>query len=176
MVDHTSKICDHSFEARKATADNPYHFVDSGLPNVYLSGIRYSVCSKCRYQFADIPEIKQLMELIARTLIERPAKLAGQEIRFLRKRVGKSSGDFARMIGVSPEQVSRWENGHNFPEISADKLIRVTYIILSGDPKLGSILTKHLSAWLTSLPGEGREPFIRAKLSRDTWVEMDRAA
>src|SRR5208337_3441364 len=43
----------------RATMDDPYHFVDSGLPNVYLSGIRYFRC-ECGQEMADIPAIKQL--------------------------------------------------------------------------------------------------------------------
>jgi DNA-binding transcriptional regulator YiaG len=35
------------------------------------------------------------------------------------------ASDFAKLVGVSSEQVSRWENGHNSPEKSADKLIRL---------------------------------------------------
>jgi DNA-binding transcriptional regulator YiaG len=58
--------------------------------------------------------------------------LTGQQIRFLRSYFGKSSRDFAKIIGVTPEQVSRWENGHNAPEKSADKLIR--YLAYHGVP------------------------------------------
>jgi putative zinc finger/helix-turn-helix YgiT family protein len=119
----------HDLEEKKATSDLPYHFVGSGLPNVYLIGIKYKVCKTCAGQAADIPAIKQLMQVIARAVVESEAPLTGPEIRFLRKRLGKKSSEFGRLIGVTAEQVSRWENEHNPPERSADKLIRVFYSI-----------------------------------------------
>lgn len=147
----------------------PYHFVDSGLPNVYLVGIKYQVCQECGMQMADIPAVKQLMQVIARTVVESDALLTGSEIRFLRKRLGKKSSEFARIVGVSDEQVSRWENGHNLPEHSADKLIRIFYGLLSGDRKLRRKIDEHIECWLTALTGEGKIPDIRAKLRNREW-------
>ena len=59
----------HELEERKATSESPYQFVGSGLPNVYLVGIKYSVCKSCKEQAADIPAIKQLMGVIARAIV-----------------------------------------------------------------------------------------------------------
>jgi hypothetical protein len=44
-----------------ATPDAPYHYVNSGLPNVYLSGVKYRVCEACKKQEADLPALKQLL-------------------------------------------------------------------------------------------------------------------
>jgi putative zinc finger/helix-turn-helix YgiT family protein len=159
----------HDFKELKATMEAPYHFVDSGLPNVYLVGIKYQVCQECGMQTADIPAVKQLMQVIARTVVESDALLTGSEIRFLRKRLGKKSSEFARIVGVSDEQVSRWENGHNLPEHSADKLIRIFYGLLSGDRKLRRKIDEHIECWLTALTGEGKIPDIRAKLRNREW-------
>ena len=159
----------HDMKEMRATPDAPYHFVDSGLPNVYLVGIKYQVCKKCGMQAADIPAVKQLMQVIARSIVENEAALTGLEIRFLRKRLGKKSSEFARIIGVSDEQVSRWENGHNLPEQSADKLIRIFYGILSGDRKLRRKIDEHIECWLSALTGEGKIPDICAKLRNREW-------
>src|SRR5579872_5437797 len=85
-----------------ATIKKPFHFVDSGLPNVYLVGIRYFVYEDGRTS-AEIPAISQLMRLIARDLVEKPQALTGCEIRFLRKRLGKKQMDFAKELGLRPE-------------------------------------------------------------------------
>jgi DNA-binding transcriptional regulator YiaG len=63
--------------------------------------------------------------------------LTGQEIRYLRKSLGKSSRDFAKLVGVTPDQVSRWELNRNRPEPSADKLIRM--LACHGEP----VMAKH---------------------------------
>src|SRR5437660_1122075 len=93
-----------------ATPEEPYRFVDSGLNDVQLVGIRYFVC-ECGKVLAEIPAIKQLLSLIARDLVEKPKALAPEEIRFLRKRLGEKQADFAKKIGVHPQTLCRFETG-----------------------------------------------------------------
>ncbi len=170
MVETAEHRCEDFAEVRHATHNAPYHFTDSGLSNVYLAGIRYFVCKKCDKQAAQIPAVKELMREIARAIVEKEAPLGGPEIRFLRKRLGKTSADFARIVGVVPEQVSRWENGANPPEKSADKLIRVCYSLLSGDKRLREKLRpgvrEALESWLAAVPGTEHVERIQAALSR----------
>lgn len=56
--------------------------------------------------------------------------LAGDDLRFLRKRVGKSSKDFAELLGLTSEQYSRIENGRKLTA-SNDKLVRLLVMGLS---------------------------------------------
>lgn len=169
MVETKVYSCEHDIQERKATSQRPYHFIDSGLPNVYLVGVTYRVCEKCGKHSADIPAVKQLLNVIARAIVENESPLTGAEIRFLRKRVGKRASDFAKIIGVSAEQVSRWENGHNPPEHSADRLIRVFYCLSSADPELRLRIGRHIDSWLSQLLKEAEPPCIQAKLRKDTW-------
>ena len=169
MVGYNTHDCRRSLRKRRATLENPYRFVDSGLPNVYLAGIRYGICRVCGMQSADIPAVKNLMMLLGRTIVESDAPLTGAEIRFLRKRLGIKSSEFAKIIGVSSEQVSRWENGRNQPEESADKLIRVFYCHLSGDRELRKKVDKHMDSWLHAWSGGGQPGGILAKLRKDEW-------
>lgn len=109
-----------------ATEKHPFHFEDCGLPNIYLVGIRYFKYSSGRI-VSEIPAIKELMRLIARDLISTPRALTGNEIRFLRKRLGQKQNVFARSVGIEPETLSRAENGHQILNESNDKLIRLYY-------------------------------------------------
>ncbi len=132
-----------------ATEKKPFHFTDSGLSNVYLVGIRYFVC-ECGKLVAEIPAIKQLLSLIARDLVEKPKALAPEEIRFLRKRLGKKQSDFAREIGVRVETLSRFENGQTRANERTDKLIRLYYVLMSEDPQLAEIrsaIEEVLAGW-----------------------------
>lgn len=137
-------------EEFRATMDEPYHFVDSGLPNVYLVGIRYFRC-ECGEELADIPAIKQLLNLIARDLVEGPSPLNGPGIRFLRKRLGKKASDFAKQIGLEPETLSRIENEHLPASERTDKLIRLYYAIASKDPillgQMQDVVDQMLTTW-----------------------------
>ncbi len=166
----TGHRCEDFLETRRATREAPYRFIDSGLPNVYLVGIRYFVCRECGKQAAEIPAAKELMRVIARAIVEKEASLSGREIRFLRKRLGKKATEFAQIVGVVPEQVSRWENEANPPERSADKLIRLYYCLLSGDKKLREKLAadmrKALEQWLAAVPSGEQVKGIQAAFNR----------
>src|SRR5579863_4827405 len=109
-----------------ATEDHPFHFEDCGLPNIYLVGIRYFKYSSGRI-VPEIPAVKELMQLIAKDIIFKPTPLTGNEIRFLRKRLGQKQTVFSRAVGLEPETLSRAENDHQTLSESNDKLIRLYY-------------------------------------------------
>lgn len=169
MASTSKHYCRTSAVERRATPDAPYQFVDSGLDNVFLNGIRYWVCESCGTQRAEIPAPKQLMTAIARTLVKKKSPLIGPEIRFLRKRLGQRSADFAQMIGVSLEQLSRWENDKNPPRESADRLIRVVYSLLSKDRKLRGLVGDNLQQWITSIHSDGLGERIVAYRVKHEW-------
>jgi DNA-binding transcriptional regulator YiaG len=160
----------HAFVEKTATAKAPYHFVDSGLPNVYLVGISYWVCKECGKQRAEIPFLKDLMVKIGRAVVRQEAPLNNAEIRFLRKRLGKKSSEFAKIVGVTPEHLSRLESadGYSTSE-SADKLIRVYYSLLSGDEMLRDTMNKHIDAYMATLRGEDQTSNFRAALHNEEW-------
>jgi len=162
--------CRDRAQKRTATFEHPYHFVGSGLPNVYLAGIDYYVCGECGKQAADIPALNELMVKIARTVVQKEPALTGDEIRFLRKRLRKKSNEFAKIIGVTAEQASRWENGDNPPAPSADKLIRLFYCILSEDDDLREFLGTNLAEWLSAIPGVEHIKSFRAQLRDHEWT------
>jgi len=125
--------CLASRQEHIATAEQPFHFTDSGLSNVHLVGIKYFTC-ECGRVTAEIPAFKQLLELIAKDLVEKPEALTGEEVRFLRKRLGKKAKDFAAEIGIQPETLSRIENGRMPVEQQTDKLVRADYILSAKSP------------------------------------------
>jgi putative zinc finger/helix-turn-helix YgiT family protein len=97
----------------------------SGLPNVYVAGILYEECSGCGKVAGVFPKLEKLTGTLTRTIAQKSTPLTGAEIKYLRQSLRKKAADFGKLAGVSAEQVSRWENGHNPPEKSADKLIRL---------------------------------------------------
>lgn len=120
-----------------ATAKKPFHFVDCGLENVYLIGIRYFEEPDGRI-VAEIPAIKRLMELIAYDVVMSPLDLTGAQLRFLRKRMGKKGTEYCRYLGIEPETLSRIENGKQAISTQVQKLARLSYCIFSEDPKLAA--------------------------------------
>src|SRR5205807_1158009 len=116
-----------SLKRHIATNARPYHFLDSGLPNVYLIGVTYWTCTECGARSAEIPAPEQLMNVIGELIVMKPGMLTGQEIRFLRKRVGKRAADFASLINKTPEHFSKLETEALPLHQPTDKLIRLTY-------------------------------------------------
>jgi len=133
-----------------ATMENPYHFVDAGLDNVYLVGIKYRKC-ECGQIVAEIPAIRQLLSLIARDVVEQEFSLSGSEVRFLRKRLHLKQTDFSKQLGIEVETLSRIENDHMPASERIDKLIRLYYALASKDSILIARIQKALeeifAAW-----------------------------
>jgi DNA-binding transcriptional regulator YiaG len=154
-----------------ATMDKPFHFVDSGLQNIYLVGIRYFTYSDGRV-VPEIPAIKKLMQLIARDLIEQEEPLIGDEIRFLRKRLGQKQTDFARAIGIEPETLSRCENGRQKLGESNDKFIRFYYALSALDDSVLSEVRQKLKQmlfeWHEKQFESDKKPVV-AKVTNEEW-------
>jgi DNA-binding transcriptional regulator YiaG len=172
--------CESSATEHLATPAHPYHYVGSGLDNVYLSGVKYWICGECKQQSAEIPALKHLLTAIGRVIVEKQSPLTGQQVRFLRKRLSKRSVDFAAMIGMTPQRLSALETTDRRIAEGRDKLIRLIYRDLSGDQKLKNSLggEEQLEKWLTALHGRGPFEIITATwLANRQWrVQAERAA
>ena len=110
---------------RMKTARENYLYGECGLPNITLVGIEVSRCPQCGEHEAVISRIEQLHHVIANAVARKVPKLTPEEIRFLRKYLGWSGGDFAEHLGISPETVSRWENGASGMGATAERLLRL---------------------------------------------------
>ena len=98
---------------------------DLGLPQVILCNIEIRRCLECGEEEIVIPRLEELTHALAGLLIRKPNRLAGEEIRFLRKSLGWSGAAFASKAGVERETVSRWENGHEKIGAVADRFLRL---------------------------------------------------
>ena len=162
--------CTKSLKQYTSTAAKPYHFLDSGLPNVYLVGVKYWVCGKCGAQSAEIPAPEQLMNVIGGSVVMKPGILTGQEIKFLRKRAGKRAADFAGLINKTPEHFSKLETGALPLQEPTDKLIRLTYGLLSRDKALLARLAPKVEEWLNAIaPGKKQPERIQIKKAGKSW-------
>ena len=107
-------------------------YAAGGLPHVMLQGVEVSRCQKCGKEEVGIPRIGQLHHVIAMALVKQPRMLAPVEVRFLRKHMGYSTGEFAGIMGVARETASRWESGTNPMGATTDRLLRV--VVLTHEP------------------------------------------
>ena len=172
------KMTDHNCTARRverlATAEEPFHFVDSGLPNVYLVGIKYFEC-ECGGVVAEIPAIKQLMQLIARDIVESPFDLTGEELRFLRKRLGMKASEYANLLGFTAETFSRIENKKQAISIQAQKLAKLSYCVFSKDPHLAECGKAILQSILEEIKSKQKKKIVLEMDNNQEWRELKAA-
>ena len=113
--------------AMKAAREN-YLYRECGLTHVTLVGIEVGRCRQCGEHEAVIPRIEQLHGAIAAAVARKAPRLLPEEIRFLRKHLGWSGGEFAAHLGVSRETVSRWETGAAAMGPVAERLLRLVAV------------------------------------------------
>ena len=75
--------------------------------------------------FVSIPDLPGLVTAAAVARAMLPRKLSGADIRFMRKALKWPSKKLADKLQVTPEAVSRWENGKSVIEPSSEKLLRM---------------------------------------------------
>ena len=107
-----------------------YHYVESGLTNIYLRGMTAWSCPECDADEIEIPDPAGLQDAIARALVSKESRMTGKEFRFLRTYLGHSGADIATRFTVSRETVSRWETGAIKIPGPADVALR--YMVLMG--------------------------------------------
>ena len=133
-----------------------YQFKESGLDNVVLRDIELVRCSKCGNEEPIIRGLDEVLRTIAFALVSKPYRLAGEEVRYLRKYVEMSSDQFARLLHVDRTTLSKWENNDDPVGTQSDLAIRMLVMALDEE------LSKKLS-------GVVREQFekIHFTLKRD---------
>lgn len=119
--------CPECGKQLRIRSNQKYRYLESGLDNVTLTGIRVIRCAKCDVDFPEIPNIRGLHRIIASLLAQKPARLTGAEFRFLRKEMGLKATELAKLLGTTNVTISRWETGGRSISSVADRLLRLLY-------------------------------------------------
>jgi DNA-binding transcriptional regulator YiaG len=105
----------------------PYHFKASGLPNVYLlSGVKIERDADYG-ELVTIDHLPDLMMAIAFSLVRKPERLTGGEMRFLRKRMGATQSDLGAELWVSEQTIANCEKGKTDAG-PADRALRFLFL------------------------------------------------
>ena len=110
----------------------PYHYTECGLQNIYLLNGYKVVEYEGERGFA-IEDEDELLHEIALTLVYRRPFLSGEEIRFLRKKMDLSQAELAKLMRHDAQTIARWEKGHTKISGAADCLIRIIYLLHTGE-------------------------------------------
>jgi YgiT-type zinc finger domain-containing protein len=128
-----------------------YPYEESGLKNVLLVGVPMYQCPSCKASEVEIPCMEELHILLAFLIVLQPQPLKASEVRYLRKHVGYSQEDLARLLGVTRITVTRWESNKGIQK-DQDKHLRRLYLQKKADefrrlPEIHRILST-LVDWL----------------------------
>jgi transcriptional regulator with XRE-family HTH domain len=103
----------------------PYHYVASGLPNVFL---RVSEANTPYGPMVTIEDINGLHHAIGLYIIENPEQMTGAEFRFLRKQLELTQAQLGDCLRVSDQTVANYEKG-NTSLGAVDPQMRMLYLI-----------------------------------------------
>src|SRR5258708_2831160 len=101
-----------------------YRFAETCLKEVTLVGIELIRCTECGNEDPVLPSINGLMQCLAGAVIGKPWRLAGDEVKFLRKFLRMTGEQFGSYIGVDKWCVSKWENGRENIGETSDRMVR----------------------------------------------------
>jgi DNA-binding transcriptional regulator YiaG len=110
-----------------------YHYRMSGLDGIYLSD-GFDVIETHRGSGVVLHDVAGLHRAIGRHLVKSRSRLSGAELRFLRKDLDYTQAELARVLGVTGQQVARWEKGQSAMPTSADAMVRLIYAERIGEP------------------------------------------
>ncbi len=144
---------------RARVVRSSYGFDESGLP-VMLQGIEVIRCRSCGNEDPIIPNVDELMGVIALAVIYKPWRLEGKEVKYLRKYLRMTAQEFSRLVGVDKATISRWENNVDKIGPHSDRLIRLIAF------SLGDGLQDQLEELIKYLPSIHNE-------SRSVGIQMD---
>ncbi len=116
----TCEICSSEIATELIAA---YEVPSMGIPVTIYNSARQNKCA-CDEEII-IPDMEGLIAAAAVSRVLMPAKLAAADIVFLRKALETSSKDLAAQLEVTPETVSRWENGKIPIGPGSEKLLRL---------------------------------------------------
>jgi putative zinc finger/helix-turn-helix YgiT family protein len=103
----------------------PEHTEDlGGVVVTVRNAVQAYRCPECGEEETAIPDMQGLVRAVAIARALDPARLAGRELRFMRRALDMTQQAFAEAMELAPETVSRWEN--DVPGIGgmSEKLVR----------------------------------------------------
>lgn len=104
----------------------PYHYTESGLNNIYLIN-GFNTIETPEGKAISIHNIDGLHKAIGLFLVLNQRDLSGDEIRFLRHEMLMSQKTLSNLLGVSEQEIRRWENGKIKIPKSSESLLRLLY-------------------------------------------------
>lgn len=153
-----------------------HRYDESGLSNVVLQAVEIADCTNCGNTDVIIPRLAKVHQAIAAALTNSPARLAGDQLRFLRKHLGLSGDELGNFLHTDKTKISKWERGEDRIGPANDRLIRLLTAALDKEMRPGvSAIAEHLPH-ISDDRGATWELHVDVATLRTTFVKASRAA
>ena len=149
-----------------------YHYVECGLPNVYLKN-GFELVESPYGAGVSIRDIDGLHLCLARSLCYKPESLTGAEFRFLRRELDFSQNMMGELLGIGARQIRNIERGADPVGEPYNKLIRHMYRAARIDPNESYIA---LFEKLRSIDVEWHEELTLSRADDEDWSSNIREA
>ncbi|MEW6213247.1 MAG: hypothetical protein AB1631_33430 [Acidobacteriota bacterium] len=116
-------VCNSTVTHRRSNLEEPYHYTESGLPNVYLVNVEAYRCEQCQSEIASIPRPGQLHILLVNMILAKPGAMTGDELRFVRKALKMTPKEFADLLAIHPQTIMDWQSAKSLSKRD-DSLVR----------------------------------------------------
>ena len=147
----------HSGETDK----DPLHYTACGLDDVYLmSG--YEIVKTSHGEGTAIKKLDELHLAIGRNLSERKKVLSAKDLRFLRIHMNLTQSELGKLLGLTSQQVARWEKGESDISGAAEFLLRAYFIQHAG----GNLNLQELARGLDENDASTQEKSVFAKTAK----------
>lgn len=110
----------------------PYHYNECGLEGIHLLN-GYRMETTPYGTGVAVEDEDELLHVIALSLIQRRPMLTGREVRFLRRRMDMTQAELAKVLRTDVQTVARWEKGQSKLSGPADELMRLVYLLETGE-------------------------------------------
>jgi DNA-binding transcriptional regulator YiaG len=145
-----------------------HHYRGAGLRNVLLMGVAVGKCRKCGEEQVDIPNMADLHEKLGKALIEKPSRLTGEELKFLRKLVGLTAKQVSEETDYHAVTISNWETGKEKLTPQNDWYFRFFYA-RKGAEKFGWKIEELIPARMEPSRIKPEHPELRYDPKRETY-------
>ena len=141
--------------------DKTYHYVESGLDNVYL----VNGWSVDKTGAIHIQNIHELHKAIGQRLVYLDRKLKGKEVRYIRHYLDLSQKRLGEILGVDYQSVLRWEKGAKITKQSDIMLKMIFHEYLSENARAVDLIDT-----ISDLDNERGTDKIDLSHGKDGWT------
>ena len=137
-MQHEQEVVHHAIEH-----EDGYLLDTLGAPFkvILRDGVTKSTDQTTGEEIITVPDIVGLIGAVVRSRVSHTRKLSGAEIKFIRHALGVQAKVIAEFLGVSPEHLSRCENGTKAMSLANEKLFRCAVNLATRFEEPGDVLT-----------------------------------